>query len=214
MTQHHKIWQSIAAVLFFVIVVGSAIFLLKSSAFTDTIKAAGYWGPVVLILLKISTVVIAPLDGTPLYLVAPALFGFWPAFIYILIADIIGCSAAFWISRLYGRAMMNFMLSDKQLAWIDKTLVYIGDWKKLALARVIFYQFADVITYAAGLTKISFVSYFWSTFVLLIINQIILNNIGAHFVKNPTSLIIVLGVTMSVAALLVLLVKKFKPKVL
>ena len=199
MIKNKKIWQTVAAVVFFAVIISSAWFLLGNKDLISAISRSGPWAPLLLIILKVSTIVVSPLGGTPIYFAVPALFGFWPAFFYLVIADAIGYSAVFWISRLYGRKIMNRMLNDEQIQWADKMLKYMGNWKGLTIIRVIFAPFADTISYAAGLTKIPFKEYFWATFPLLVLHVVITNNIASKFVRDQMTYIIVVATILSLS---------------
>src|SRR3989338_7758109 len=78
------------------------------------VERAGVWGPLIFILLKITTIVIAPLSGAPLYPVVGILFGFWHGALYVEIGDFLGYTIAFSISRLYGRKMVDKFISSKE----------------------------------------------------------------------------------------------------
>lgn len=75
----------------------------------ERIAAAGIWGPLIVILLKASTLVIAPLGGSPLYPIAGAAFGFWRGFIYTFLGDLLGTTIAFYISRVFGRKIVQIL---------------------------------------------------------------------------------------------------------
>lgn len=191
MTKAKKYWQTIAAIIFFALIVGSAWVMMGNENLVTTIAEAGIWAPFLLILLKVSTIVISPLGGTPIYFAVPALFGFWPGFIYLVIADIIGYSAVFWISRTYGRRVMEKMLSEDQIKWADGMLKYMGNWKGLTMVRVMFAPLADTISYAAGLTKISFKEYFWATAPFLVLHVAVTNSISSTFIKSRITYIVI-----------------------
>ena len=208
--KNNKIWQTLVAILFFIVVISSAWFLMGAKDIVGVVSKFGYWAPLLLIILKVSTIIISPLGGTPIYFAVPALFGFWPGFIYLVIADAVGYSAVFWISRVYGRKIMNRMLSDEQILWADKMLRYMGSWKGLTIVRVVFAPLADTISYAAGLTKISFKEYFLATFPLLVLHVVITNNITTQFVKNQIAYVIVVSIVLSLSVVFIIFRKQIK----
>ncbi len=210
MNKKHKTWQSLAAILFFVVVIVSAWLLLGAENIAGEVSKFGYWGPVLLIILKISTIVISPLGGAPIYFAVPSIFGFWPGFIYLVIADAIGFSVVFWISRIYGRRIMNWILNDDQIVWADKILKYLDNWKSLTIVRVVFFPLADTISYAAGLTKISFKEYFWATFPLIVLSVVVTSNIAVKFVRGQTTYIIIVVAATSLSFVFIILRKQIK----
>ena len=86
----------------------------------------------------------------------------------------------------------------------------MDDWKGLTVIRVIFAPLADTISYAAGLTRISFKTYFWATMPLIVLHIIITNNVSAKFVTNPISYLVVVLSIMSLSLVYFLFRRKIK----
>lgn len=120
------------------------------------VERAGIWGPVILILGKIATIVFAPLGGSPLYPIAGALFGPFYGFLYMFIGDALGASIAFWISRRFGRSAVTRFVSRHGMVMVERILMYLGTAKGMLEARIYFIAFPELISYAAGLTHIPF----------------------------------------------------------
>ncbi|MDP3771981.1 MAG: VTT domain-containing protein [bacterium] len=148
---------TIAAIYFF------AQFLGISET-RERIAAAGIWGPFIVILLKASTLVIAPLGGSPLYPIAGAAFGFWHGFIYTSLGDLLGSAIAFFISRIFGRKVVQYFVTKPGMKIIDIILAYLGTPRGLIHARLVFFSFPEGVTYAAGLTTMPF----WKFLALLV----------------------------------------------
>jgi uncharacterized membrane protein YdjX (TVP38/TMEM64 family) len=89
-------------------------------------------------------------------------------------------------------------------------LGYMGTWKGLTIVRIIFAPLADTISYAAGLTRISFKEYFWATFPLLILHIIITNNVADIFVKSRMTYVVVVSVAMLISMTFILFRKKIR----
>lgn len=157
---HHKdlIRGGIGAGVLFI-----AIYVLARFIGIDYIRSlvqkAGPFGPLIFILAKISTIVIAPLGGSFLYLLAGPLFGFWKGLAYILAGDIIGGSTAFFLSRRFGRKILRYFLSEHGMGYVDDILCHIGTWKGFIYTRLIFIGMYDVVSYAAGLSTLSYTHY-------------------------------------------------------
>lgn len=211
----HKLWQAAVAVIFFVLMVGSAYVLLGVQDLEAVVAGAGIWAPLLLIALKAATIIISPLGGTPIYFAVPKLFGFWTGFVYLSIADIIGYATVFWISRLYGRRVMNWMLSDSQIAWANKMLRYLDDWKGLLIIRFVFFPLADTIGYAAGLAKISFRAYMFVTVPLLMAHAAVATAFSREFITNRTQYVYFILLMLMIPVALYLLrkpLRKIMPK--
>ncbi|TSD02929.1 MAG: hypothetical protein Greene071436_375 [Parcubacteria group bacterium Greene0714_36] len=130
----------------------------------ERIATAGIWGPFIIILLKASTLVVAPLGGAPLYPIAGAAFGFWKGFIYTFIGDLLGTAVAFFISRIFGRKIVQYFVTKPGMKIVDIILNYLGTPRGLIHARLVFFSFPEGVTYAAGLTAMPF----WKFLVLLV----------------------------------------------
>lgn len=122
------------------------------------VERFGIFAPLVFILAKASTMVFAPLSGSPLYPVAGVLFGFWEGFLILTIGDIIGGTIAFWIARVYGlKITERFVKSESSL--MRKILDRLGTLKGFIFARICFIPMPEVVCYAAGLTKMPFTQF-------------------------------------------------------
>lgn len=140
---------TVAAVYFFARFLGI-------HAVREHIATAGAWGPLAVILLKASTLVVAPLGGSPLYPIAGAVFGFWKGLLYTFIGDILGTAVAFFMSRCFGRRIVRHFVTRPGMRLVDAILGYLGTTRGLIHARLVFFAFPEGVTYAAGLTDIPF----------------------------------------------------------
>ena len=122
------------------------------------VKRAGIWAPVVFILLHTSSYVVAPISGTPFWLAGYPLFGD-QFIIYNYVSSLIGMVINFWISRKWGRRVVTKFVGGNSMAKIDEFSKQYGI-KALVLLRLFQGNLADFISYAYGLTKISFSKYF------------------------------------------------------
>jgi uncharacterized membrane protein YdjX (TVP38/TMEM64 family) len=137
---------------------------LGVDALHERIASAGLWGPLIIIVLKASTLVIAPLGGAPLYPIAGVAFGFWKGFLYTFIGDILGAAIAFFISRWFGRRVVQYFITRPGMKLVDAILAYLGTTRGLIYARLIFFSFPEGVVYAAGLTDIPF----WKFLVVMV----------------------------------------------
>lgn len=177
--------QSVILLLFVVALIVGGSFLINVEELEGWVGRTGLWGPLVLILLKASTIVFAPLSGSPLYPLAGAIFGPWWGLLYIVLGDMLGAVVSFALSRLYGRKLIERFLSGSNLAFLDTALSYMGTLKGFLIARVLFSPLPEVASYAAGLTKLPFIPFF-------LIHSVV------GFV--PAALLVWFGATLALAA--------------
>jgi len=187
--------QAGASFLFFVAVLILGANLISTEHARDKITNAGVYGPLVLILLKAATNIIAPLGGNPIYLSAAPLFGFTLGCIYLLVGDIIGYTVSFFLSRLIGRRVVKLFFSEDQVKRLDGMLQDVSRWKSVLLLAGLFFSFPDFASYGAGLTPISFWRFILVITPIVIVKILLLMVLGQKFITNQTSFLIVVGVT-------------------
>lgn len=153
--------QLITSLVSLTVILGGIYFVFRYFGITevqDTIERAGIWAPLVLVLAKASTVVIAPLGGSPLYPLAGALFGLWQGTALLLLGDALGGIVAFYLSRIFGRHLVEQMIGDDQ-KFLPRALKMMGTVKGFLVARVCFMPMPEVVAYGAGLTRINFLPF-------------------------------------------------------
>ncbi len=186
-----------------------ASFFIPIDTAQEYVAKAGIWAPVVLILLKATTIVAAPVSGSPLYPVAGLLFGPWFGMLYIVLGDLLGSVISFYISRIYGRRIVNALLDAKSEQYVDAVLTYMEDMRGFIIARIVFAPLPEVVSYAAGLTKIKFSRFVWIHNAIGLIPTVILVGFGAtvDIIKNPIvlSAVVVGGTIVALVAIYIFL---------
>lgn len=151
--------EKIIEIVWFVIILALFIISIKmvrSGELESQVASFGIFAPLLVIILKMTTLVVAPLGGTPLYVLAGALFGSTKGFIISLLGDILGSSVCFLLSRRYGQKILNFFAGSQNVEKILKTVSIIGNTKSFIKARVGFISMPELLSYASGLSKINF----------------------------------------------------------
>ncbi|MGH7158073.1 MAG: TVP38/TMEM64 family protein [Candidatus Saccharimonadales bacterium] len=126
------------------------------TAFRSLIEGAGPWTPVVYVLLKASTYVIAPLSGVSVKLASGALFGVWEGLALSVAADALGSSLNYWIARTFGRKGVQKFAGKQSLSQVDRVASKVATWQILLIARQVLSFMYDFISYAAGLARFRF----------------------------------------------------------
>lgn len=148
---------------------------------------AGVWGPLIFIVAKASTLVIAPISGSAIYPMAGAIFGFEKGFLYVFIGDALGSTIAFMLSRYFGRRIVERFLGTGDYKYIDHILHHLNSWRGLIEARIFFAALPEAVAYAAGLSKLPFFKFFIVQMTIAIIPSAILVKFGSLFAvsENP-----------------------------
>lgn len=124
----------------------------------NAIETAGPFGPLAIILSILLTNVIAPLGAAPFLFAGFLAYGrevVWLSYISAVLASIIN----FWLARRYGRNLVVKLAGHEPVQKVDSFTSKYG-LITLSLLRLVLSEQHDVISYAAGLTKIPFIPYF------------------------------------------------------
>ncbi len=145
--------------LFFILVTIAAAYFVTVKVGIDnvrtTVETAGLFGPLIIILLKATTLIVVPLGGGPLYVVAGAVWGFWKALGITLVGDILGSVVCFYLSRRFGASVLNFFMPQRYIPAVQKIVTNASDKTTFFKTRIFFTGFPELFAYAAGLTKVS-----------------------------------------------------------
>lgn len=172
--------------LIFFIAIGS-LFAIAHAIGDDELRGfvedAGPWGWLVLILAKASTMIFAPLSGGLLYPLAGSLYGFWTGWLLVIIGDFIGGTVTFWLSRLWGRTLTERFLGN-DVAFLNKALELMGSVKGFLIARIMMISLPELATYAAGLTRISYLPFVAIHVIVGLVPSSILTATGSYIIEG------------------------------
>jgi uncharacterized membrane protein YdjX (TVP38/TMEM64 family) len=154
-------------------------FLSNAPEVRAFIRQYGVWSPVVLIALQALQVVVAPVPGQVLAVVAGFLFGPWWGTLYNMIGITIGSTVAFWLSRRFGRSYVEQIVHEDTLGKFDA----ISD-QHVKLSLFLFFVVPglpdDVLCFVGGLTRVPL----WQLVVIAVVGRapgfFLVNAIGGY----------------------------------
>lgn len=141
------------------------------------IAGAGIWAPLLFIVLKASTVVVAPLSGSPLYPLVGLLFGFWPGIVYVVIGDFIGITTAFFISRVFGYPAVRRFIAGKERSTLARVVDHVGTTKGFIHMCLTCFALPELIAYGSGLSKLPY----WKFIVIYLPISIAVSSVAVLF---------------------------------
>lgn len=153
---------------------------ITSPEFKAFLERYSAWGALVVVGYIIVSHVIAPLVGSPMVFLSAAIFGINRTMLFLYTAGLISSVINFHISRKFGRAWVQKLAGEKNMREMDRFLG-VSTLKVFIFARVFGFAIFDVISYAAGFTKISFRKYFYLTAIFYAIPLISLAFIFRDF---------------------------------
>lgn len=142
---------------------------IPQESIQNFIQQFGPWGPVIFIIVGLIPYVIAPINGIPSLIAGYYLFG-PTTILYLYPTALLGFSINFLISRKFGRPLLARFLDKKSIGAIDKLEKDHGVLTLVAL-RIFQGGLGDYVSYAYGLTKITFKRYFLVSSLAIIPGQ-------------------------------------------
>jgi uncharacterized membrane protein YdjX (TVP38/TMEM64 family) len=131
------------------------------------IQSQGFWGPIVFFIIYLGAV-IATIPGTIFGVIAGGLFGSLVGVILISVSSTVGASICFLIARYFARdTVARWLSKNKTMKRLDELTENQG-MMIVGLTRLIPLFPFTLLNYGFGLTKVSFKTYvFWSWLCML-----------------------------------------------
>jgi uncharacterized membrane protein YdjX (TVP38/TMEM64 family) len=177
-------WGMAAKILaIVVVVVGLPMFVGAfdgGERLRELVERSGPWAPLTYIAAKATATIVAPFSGVPLKAASGALFGLAGGFFYSLIGDVVGGCVCFLAARKVRRNTVGRLTGDGGLDRLNVLLDRgLGGWRGLLFFRVTFPAVYNLVSFAAGSTRLPFRQYLAVTTFGGIVHTGILVTIGA-----------------------------------
>tara|TARA_Y100000589_G_scaffold8495_1_gene7226 strand:- start:1034 stop:1636 length:603 start_codon:yes stop_codon:yes gene_type:complete len=130
------------------------------------------WGILVIILLRLTSIIIPVIPGTPFLLISGYLFGFVNGLLISCISDLIACSLCFSISRLYGRKIIQKIMPKRFLNKFESLSKNYLERNFFLLTGCLMTSWFDFVSYGVGLTKLK-----WRTFFCALLLSVFLSDL-------------------------------------
>jgi len=170
----------------------------------DYILSFGAWAPIVSALLMVLQALVAPLPAFVLTFANGLAFGtFWGGMLSLVSASL-AAAVSFWIARSLGRGPVEALVGREHLGAADRWFLRWGAYAIL-VARLVPLVSFDIISYAAGLTRMGFWRFMLATAVGMTPATFIYAYLGGKAPQYVQVLVVVFGVVIAgsvVAALL------------
>jgi uncharacterized membrane protein YdjX (TVP38/TMEM64 family) len=156
-------WGAVVGVVFILALAAGMPLLGLGERLREMVEQTGAWSPVVYVAAKAAATVVAPFSGVPLKAASGALFGVAGGIFYSVLGDVIGGCLCFWGARLLGRNTVERVAGKDSLDRAEESACYAGGWRALLLGRLALSSVYNLVSYAAGLTKLPFRQYLMVT---------------------------------------------------
>jgi uncharacterized membrane protein YdjX (TVP38/TMEM64 family) len=170
--------KALMKAIFLLIFIVAAIFLVRFTPIKNYLTTeglgrfldgAGFWGPLIFILIYAVGVCLF-LPGTLLTGLGAAIFGAYEGFVYVWFGAMAGASVAFLIGRTLGREFASSLIGDKLKKYDDG--IERNGFATVLYLRLVYFPFTPM-NFGMGLTKVHFRDYFIGTGLGIIVGTFI-----------------------------------------
>ncbi len=179
------------------------------------VASYGIYAAIVSFLLMVLQSIVAPLPAFLITFANANLFGWWKGAILSWSSAMVGASLCFCIARILGRDVVEKLTSKSGLKNIDDFFEKHGKMSIL-IARLLPFISFDIVSYAAGLTSMSFLSFFIATGIGQLPATIVYSIVGGMLTGGArimvTGLLILFGLSFLILLIRQVYVEKQKKK--
>lgn len=172
----------------------------------EFVASYGAYAALASFLLMIFQSVAAPLPAFLLTLANANLFGWWQGAILSWSSAMAGAAVCFFIARILGRDAAERLTSKAGIAQIDTFFEKYGR-NTILICRLLPFISFDIVSYAAGLTSMSFGSFFLATGIGQLPATIVYSYVGGMLTGGAQLLMTGLLILFALSALVVMLRK-------
>lgn len=179
------------------------------------VASYGIYAAIVSFLLMVLQSIVAPLPAFLITFANANLFGWWKGAILSWSSAMVGAGLCFYIARILGRDVVEKLTSKSGLKTIDDFFEKHGKMSIL-IARLLPFISFDIVSYAAGLTSMSFLSFFIATGIGQLPATIVYSIVGGMLTGGArimvTGLLILFGLSFLILLIRQVYVEKQKKK--
>ncbi len=157
---------------------GILAFLENSTHLKSWIEQQGTIGPLLIIGFMMIAIIMSPIPSAPIALVSGAVYGHTFGTVYIVIGSVLGATAAFFIARIAGVDVTRKWLGNeygKGLTGSQNMLMVI-----ICISRLLPFISFDMISYAAGVTSLSYWRFAIATLAGIVPASFLLAHFGSE----------------------------------
>lgn len=167
------------------------------------VESYGPYAVLVSFLLMILQSIAAPLPAFLITFANANLFGWWQGAILSWVSSMVGAAICFFIARILGRDVVEKLTSKTGIKQIDDFFKKHGRMSIL-IARLLPFISFDIVSYAAGLTSMSFGGFIVATGIGQLPATVIYSYVGGMLTGGAQMLVTALLILFALSALIVL----------
>ncbi len=148
----------------------------------------GGWGPAAVIGSMTLAILVSPIPSAPIALAAGAIYGHLWGTLYVVIGSQAGAIAAFSIARFLGYEVIHRRFGNKfELGYAGSQNVLMAT---IFISRLLPFISFDIVSYAAGLTPLTFGRFAIATLAGIIPASFLLAHFGSEMVRDESDRIL------------------------
>ena len=186
--------------------VNEVLFMFASGDLTavrEFVASYGGYAALISFLLMVFQSVAAPLPAFLLTFANASLFGWWRGAILSWTSAMAGAAVCFVISRVLGRDAAERLTSRTGLRQIDTFFEKYGK-NTVLICRLLPFMSFDIVSYAAGLTSMSFGAFFIATGIGQLPATLVYSYVGGMLTGGAKLFVTGLFILFALSALIVL----------
>lgn len=180
--------------------------MFASGDFTEVkqfISSYGVYAAAISFALMVLQSVMAPLPAFVLTFANANLFGWWQGAILSWSSAMAGAALCFYIARILGRDVAEKLTSKAGLNQVDEFFEKYGN-NTILICRLLPFVSFDIVSYAAGLTSMSFWDFFIATGIGQLPATIVYSYVGGFLTGGAKLFMLGLLITFSLVSLIVM----------
>lgn len=175
----------------------------------EFVASYGHYAMAVSFILMVLQSVVAPLPAFLLTFANANLFGWKAGALLSLSSAMAGAAVCFYIARILGRDFVEKLTSKTGLKQIDDFFEKYGK-QSVLIARLLPFISFDIVSYAAGLTSMNFLSFFIATGIGQLPATIVYSYVGGMLTGGAKLFVTGLLILFALSALIILLRQIYK----
>lgn len=141
------------------------------------------WAIFIYVLISIAVVVAPPLPNDIVPIAGGMLFGFWVAFLFGIIARIIGSSINYILGIQIRKGVYIKFISPHEQEKLKHYTQKIG-WQAVFISRFLPSTDTDLIAYLAGIVKMDYIKFIFASFLGMLVPVSFMIFMGSSFFTN------------------------------
>ena len=198
----------IAGVYWWLSETGTLMTIMDANALEARVDQMGAWGPVAIVALMMLAILVSPIPSAPIALAAGAAYGHAWGTLYVMLGAVGGAMAAFAVSRFVGYETVHRWFGGRLSVGL------IGSQNALTVivfvSRLLPFLSFDVVSYAAGLTVLSFWRFAIATIAGIAPTSFLLAHFGSVMRTGEPDRILYSVLALGSLTLVPILVKLFR----